>query len=240
VGVQTLALTALTQPQMAQLVRRYGAVCGRPGQAEHFIQAMDQAVSEYVRHLATRPSYVIRMFAAYANEVIQLTEVEELMRRVVQGRCDITGRVQSSLVPDEPSDKRQIAEALSFHLIVCQNGQPQTEEAMLTLVQQALFAVGLNDVYTDTEDYMTLLEDLYRNSGFLTRTADGAYAWESPLWLQFFATCFIEYKRQKRHDDFASWAGTSVAQARHVGLYCPLCNEPLPPCPHALQRTEWS
>jgi hypothetical protein len=239
VGVQTLELTALTRPQMAQLVRRYGAVCGRSSQVEHFIQAMDQALSEHVQHLATRPGYVIWMFAAYAEEGIHLTEAEELTRRVVLGRFDITGRVQPSLVSDEPSDKRQIAEALSFHLLVCQNGQPQTEEAMLALVQQALVATELNDVYPE-QDYLTLLEDLCRNSGFLTHTAEGAYAWESPLWLQFFATCFIEDKRQERHDDFARWAVTSVAQARHIGLHCPLCNEPLPPCPHAVQRAEWS
>jgi hypothetical protein len=98
----------------------------------------------------------------------------------------------------------------------------------------------LDDVYPVTDDCMTLLEDLCRNSGFLTCTAHGMYAWESPSWLQFFAACFVKRELRQGHADFARWvAATSAAQARCVGLCCPLCAEPLPPCPHALRHAGW-
>lgn len=238
-GVQTCGLPVLTPPQMAQLVQHCGMAFGTPGQATPFIEAMDQVAPAHVRHLTTRAGSVIRMFAAYVYEDRALTATDTLLGHVAAGRFGITGRVEPPLDPDESTDKRQVAEAIGFHLLVCQHGQPQTREAMLALVQQALVAAELDDVYTAAEDCVTLLEDLCRNSGFLTCTTHGAYAWESPSWLQFFAAYFIKRKLREGHADFARWvAATSAARARRVGLCCPLCAEPLPLCPHALRRAE--
>lgn len=239
-GVQTCGLPALTSSQMAQLVQHCGQVFGVPDQAKQFIEAIDRRAPAPVRHLATRPGSVIRMFAAYVyDEDIKLTATEALLGYLAAGRFGITGRVEPPLYSDESTDKHQVAEAMSFHLLVCQHGQPQTREAMLALVQQASVAAELDDVYTAAEDCVTLLEDLCRNSGFLTRAMHGAYTWESPLWLQFFAACFIERKRRKGHVAFARWvAATSTPRKRRVGLSCPLCAEPLPPCPHALRCVE--
>lgn len=235
-GFEKVELQEFASSQIENLVRRCGQMLGTQDKAERFIADMRQSAHGRALQLAARPGHLVQMFATYVQEGMLLTAEDELMDRVAKRRLTIiTGRVTPPLVPDEPVYKRQVIEAVSFHLLFCRQGHAQEREQMLQLVGGALMAVRLNGapIY-QPEDAGTMLGDLCRNSSFLKETQKGAYELESVPWLQFFAACYLARNAQ----------GTNGLQWRRwlferEEFTCDLCHKSLPPFNHYFWHTEW-
>jgi hypothetical protein len=232
-GFEKVELQEFASSQIEGLVRRCGQVLGRQDKAERFITDMRQSANGRALQLAARPGHLVQMFATYVQEDVLLTAEDELMDRVAKRRLrKITGRVTPPLEPDEPVYKRQVIEAVSFHLLFCRQGHAQEREPMLQLIGGALMDVRLNGtpIY-QPQDAGTMLEDLCRNSGFLKETQKGAYELESVPWLQFFAACHMARSAQAR--DWRRWL------FKRKELTCELCHKSLPPFNHYFWHSDW-
>jgi hypothetical protein len=247
-GFAVFQLPEWQDAQQAELVRLCGEIVGHPDKAEPFIQTVQQQQTEHRWDLAASPGHLVHLFAAYALlEGVSFVDERALMSRVVEGRFALTGRTSTTLEPDDPTYKRQVAEAMSFHLLLCRGGAPQSGEALHHLVQQVFDALQSSYLPWSTHKECTLLlEDLCCNSGFLRRTPTGEYEWESPAWLHYFAGCYLDRKLQDGDVDFTRWVaveseptGTTnrrVSRTQQSLVSCPVCINPLPSVPAVLRR----
>jgi len=213
-----------------------------PDKAEQFLKDMQRIENLRARPLAGRPGQLVQMFAAYVQDGVLLTAEDDLMHYMAERRLAITGRVTPPLQPDNPSFKRQIVEALAFHLLFCRRDQAQDRDQMLRLIHQTLREVKVNGapVYA-AKVRGTVLEDLCRNSGVLKQTRRGAYEayeWESVLWLQFFAAAHLARKLGENDPHFTQWV-YAHGQSGQSTLQCPVCAMVLPPFSHYFWHGDW-
>jgi hypothetical protein len=245
-GADVLTFQEFTRPQIGRLVRQCGKVLGEPDTATRFMQALDQAGKAAALDLAARPGHLVHMLVTYMREGVVLTAEEELMQRVATARFAITGRVTPSLQPDEPVDKQQVVEDVSFHLAICQQGKTLSRAQMLRLVRHALLEVkaGGQSVYA-AADGVTMLADLCHNSGFLKQTPRGDYDLESVPWMQFFAACLIARKLQDSDEPVTQWVYAEEGAVASAKLHstparrCPWGAADWPPFSRYLWRREW-
>jgi len=175
-GFAQVKLQEFIPQQTDRLVRQCGAIMKAPDKAEQFLKDMQSIENLRARPLAGRPGHLVWMLAAYVQDGVLLSAEDDLMQYMAERRLALTRGVTPLLQPDDLSYKRQVVEALAFHLLFCRRGQAQNDTQMLSLVRQTLREVKVNGtpVYT-ARDGGTVLEDLCRNSELLKQTRRSAY-----------------------------------------------------------------
>jgi HEAT repeat protein len=235
-GFHKVTLKAFDDAQIDALVRRCGQLLGEQPKAEQFLTELHESPKGHTRDLASRPGHLVQLFTTYVRDNVLLHFEDDLMQRVAERRFAVTGRLTPPLTPDDPVHKRQVMEAVSFHLLFCRQGQSQTREQMLNLIGAVVAQAQENGaaVYSP-KDTVTVLEDLCRNSSFLKQSRTKTYDCESVPWLQFFAACHLA-RQADRSDSDPQWCNWLYTSGEFI---CHLCRKQLPPFHHYFWHEGW-
>ena len=194
-----IELQGLSPNEQVTLIKDYGMYLERSHQQidiDAFIQQVGLgktkvASSNPVRALLERPGHLVRLLTVYA-ETGQVLETEtEVLTHLLTERLRTTGRSHPLVMPDDPDNahkKRQVLEAVAWHVLACRKGDSQTRVQLLSLIEQVLqeHAQAGTPLFPLTQATV-LLNDYIRNSSLLTRVGfdPEQFQVESVVWLYY-------------------------------------------------------